>query len=242
MIKIYFFGTSKFVEPVRGIIKNKFELTNNVEDCDLIVVASYGKILSAEILKAPKYGAINIHPSSLPKYRGPSPIQTQILDGVKESAVTFIKMDEEVDHGPVLKKIPFEILEDDTFQSLAEKAFILASENVVNVIEGYVNKQIDPVPQDHSQATFTKIIKKEDGFINLDNVPSSEVLGKMIRAYYPWPGVWTKFKINSREKIVKLLPGKMIQVEGKNPMSYADFINGYRDGRKILGQLGQLLD
>lgn len=240
MIRVCFFGTSKFVEPVREAIKNSFELTEDFKNSDLIVVASYGKILSKEIIESPKYGAINIHPSDLPKYRGPSPIQMQIIDGVKKSAVAFIKMDEEVDHGSVLKKIPFEILDDDTFQSLVDRVFILASENIVSVIEGYINKQIDPVPQDHTQATFTRILKKEDGFINLNHVLSSEILEKMIRAYFPWPGVWTKLKINSGEKIIKLLPNKMIQVEGKNPMSYTDFINGYGEGRQILNQLGQL--
>lgn len=240
-MKILFFGSGKFVEPVREVLKNNFDLVNDIKTCDLIVVASYGKILSKETLDIPKYGAINIHPSDLPKYRGSSPIQFQILGGVKNSEVTFIKMDEEVDHGPILEKISFEISDNDTFESAVTKAFKIAAEHVVSVIERYINNQIDPAKQDDSAATFTKILRKEDGFINSDNPPSPEVLNRMIRAYFPWPGVWTKFKINSEEKIIKLLPDKKIQVEGKIAVGYKDFVNGYEDGRDLLVKL-DLLD
>ena len=237
MVKVCFLGTSDFVEPVREVIKNNFELVSDIKTCDLIVVASYGKILSKEILESPKYGAINIHPSDLPKYRGPSPIQTQIIDGVRESAVTFIKMDEEVDHGPILEKISFEISDNDTFESAVAKAFEIGAGHTVDVIERYISNQIDVTIQDDSQATFTKILRKEDGFINLDNPPNPEVLERMIRAYFPWPGVWVKFKINSEEKVIKILPDKKIQVEGKNIVNYKDFVNGYENGGELLKKL-----
>lgn len=237
-MKIVFFGSGQFVEPVREELRNNFDLITDIKDCDLIVVASYGKILSKEILNTPKYGAINIHPSDLPKYRGSSPIQSQILDGVKNSAVTFIKMDEEVDHGPILEKISFEISDNDTFESAVARAFKLASGQVAEVIERYVNNRINAVLQDDSKATFTKILKKEDGFIDLDSSLNPETLNKMVRAYYPWPGVWLKFKVqNEKLKVIKLLPNKKIQVEGKTPMDYKDFINGYENGGELLKKL-----
>ena len=238
MVKICFFGTDRFVDPVREVLENNFELADDVKMSDLIVVASYGKILSKEILNTPKYGAINIHPSDLPKYRGPSPIQTQILDGVRESKVTFIKMDEKVDHGPVLYKVPFKISDDDTFQSAVTRAFGVGAENILHVIQRYVNNQIELVVQDDSKATFTKILTKKDGFIDFNDPPDVQKINNMTKAFYPWPGVWFKAKLNEKEQTIKLLPGEKVQVEGKNPMSYKDFINGYEKGREVLQKLG----
>lgn len=226
-MKIAFLGSSEFVKPVKDTIARSFELVE--KNPELIIVASYGKILSKTQLSTPKYGAINIHPSHLPKYRGPSPIQNQILDGVKESAITFIKMDEEVDHGPILKTIPFEILDNDTFESAAKRAFDTAANALPQVIREFTSGKIELIEQNHSEASYTKLLRKEDGYVG-DNPP--ENLERRIRAYYPWPSVWTKFN----GKIVKLLPDSKIQVEGKKLMTYKDFINGYKEGEKFLGK------
>lgn len=240
-MKILFLGTPDFVLPVRKSVEENFEAVDSIKNCDLIVVASYGKILTAEELSFPKYGAINIHPSALPKYRGPSPIQTQILDGVEKSAITFIKMDEEVDHGPIIGQIPFEIKDSDTFGNVAQRAFKIAGEHLPKVISNYIKGQIKLSSQDDSKATYTPRLTRQSGFIDLSNKLEIEnwklKIERAVRAYYPWPGVWFKSKLNGKEQIIKLLPEQKIQVEGKKPMDYKDFTNGYKEGKNILSKL-----
>ena len=94
--------------------------------------------------------------------------------------------------------------------------------------------------QDDSQATFTKMLTKQDGYIDLNNIPTKDKLDRMIRAYAFWPGVWTKFDINGNgvEKIIKIFPDEIIQVEGKKTMKFKDFINGYKNGSEFLEKLG----
>lgn len=220
-MKIKFLGTPDYVSPVRNAISQNFELVD--KDPDLIVVASYGKILTQKELSAPKYGCINIHPSRLPKFRGSTPIQTQILQGVKESGISFIKMDDKVDHGPVLKIIPFEIKDSDTFESAVGRAFREAAEELPRVISDYTSNKIKPVPQDHSKASFTKLFKRGSGFFDLDNPPDKEKLNLMIKAFYPWPGVWTKIE----GKVLKFMPNSIVQLEGKKPVSLETFLRGY---------------
>lgn len=236
LLRVVFLGTPDYVEPVGQTLKENFEIVQEPQDSEIIVVASYGKILTKEELSTPKFGAINIHPSKLPKYRGSSPIQSQILDGVKESAITFIKMDEEVDHGPIISSIPFEISENDTFESAVRRAFKEAANALPDIINRYVSGRIKPVEQKHFESTFTKILRKEDGFIDTDKSPSRDKLARMIKAYHPWPGTWTKFN----GKIVKLLPENKIQVEGKKPVNFKDFINGYKEGEELLKRLNLL--
>lgn len=249
-MKIVFFGTPVFVEPVIKVLDEKFDLVAVIKkpadfnneflkelvqlQADLFVVAAYGKIIPEQVLDIPRLDSINIHPSLLPKYRGPSPIQSAILAGDKKTGVTFIKMDEKVDHGPIIYQIEDDIKPDDTFESLANRLFSKAAEKIEDVIKGYEKAKYAEL-QDENQVTFTKLYKKEDGFIDLKSPPKN--LEKMIRAYHPWPGVWTKFELTGKEVIIKLLPGDKIQVEGKKPMTYKDFINGYEKGEEFLNML-----
>lgn len=162
-MKIKFLGTPDYVSPIKNAIAKNFELVDS--DPDLIVVASYGKILTQEELSKPKYGCINIHPSQLPKFRGPTPIQTQILKNIRKSGISFIKMDKEIDHGPILKIIPFEITDSDTFESAVDRAFSAAAEELPGVISDYISGKIKPIEQKHEEATITQILKREDGFL-----------------------------------------------------------------------------
>jgi len=192
---------------------------------DLLVVAAYGKIIPLNILNIAKHGALNVHPSLLPKYRGASPIQQAILNNDKKTGVSIIKMDEKMDHGPVIFNKDFEILEQDTFETLSLRLFYEASKFLPDVVKDYVLGKIKPEIQNDKLATFCHIIKKEDGYFDLSKLLSLEKLERMEKAYYPWPGAWTKWN----GKILKFLPGKVIQMEGKKPVSYKDFINGYPD-------------
>ncbi len=134
-------------------------------------------------------------------------------------------MDDKVDHGPMIYQESLELSDSDNFDILSKKMFLRASEILPQIIEDFVAGKIKLVEQDHSQASFSERLTREEGYFDIDNPPSSEILDRMIRAYYPWPGVWTKWS----GKIVKFLPNQIMQMEGKKPISFKDFLNGYPD-------------
>lgn len=213
---------------------------------DLFIVAAYGRILPKEVLALPQYGAINIHPSLLPKYRGPTPIQTALLNGDETSGVTFIKMDEHLDHGPILHQIPFTLETTDTFGWLLKSMFTQSAYILPYIIEEYTSGKLKAYSQDESKATYTKRITKEDGYIDLailEKLKPSEnknwkmKIARKIRAYYPWPTIWTKTTVNNREMRIKFLPNQMLQVEGKNPIHVKDFLNGYPTLKGVITKL-----
>lgn len=235
MTKVVFFGSGKFVEPVIKTLKKNFELTQIVtpqdelsKAADIGIIANYGRIVPKSVIKSFPKGIINIHPSLLPKYRGPTPVPTAILEGEEKTGVSIIKIDEEVDHGPILIQKEEKISPEDTSETLLNRLFKIGAELLPNVIERYIKGEIEPVEQEHNLATFTKALKKKMGFIDLENPPLPDLLDRMIKAYYPWPGVWTKADLGGKVLILKLLPEKKIQIEGKKPMSYKDFANGYK--------------
>lgn len=223
MIKIAFLGTPTFVQPVKDTLSKHFTLVDNLNEADLGVVAAYGRILKKDELVIPKFGFINVHPSLLPKYRGSSPIQSAILNGDGVSGITIIKMDEEMDHGPIIYQERLDLSGNDNFDTLSNKMFLRASEILPKIIEDFVSGTIKPKEQNHSNATFCKVLKKEDGYFDINNPP--EDLERKIRAYYPWPSAWTRWN----NKIVKFLPGGFMQMEGKKAISKLDFLNGYPD-------------
>ncbi|MBI2034108.1 MAG: methionyl-tRNA formyltransferase [Candidatus Levybacteria bacterium] len=224
-------------------------LTLEIPDVDLFVVAAYGKLIPKEILNIPRLGAINIHPSLLPKYRGPSPIQTAILNGDKKTGITFIKIDEQVDHGPILAQYKLPINPDDTSEALHTKLFTTAASFLTGIITDYYSNKLEQKSQNNARATFCDKVKKEDGYFDIDNPPPPEKLDRMIRAYFPWPAAWTRVhlgggrmdsfevKKNSEVKIVKFLPGKKLQIEGGKVMGYRDFINGYPELKEKIDKL-----
>ena len=224
-MKVLFLGTPDFVEPVKNALSAAYTLTDDINQSDLLVVAAYGKILPLDFLNKPKYGAINIHPSLLPRFRGPSPIQAAILSGDKKTGVTIMQMDEKMDHGPILAQKEVEISNEDTNITLSKKLFQIGANMLIEVIPSFIDKTLKPIQQNHDIATFCKLIKKESGFFDIESVPEPEMLSRMIRAYYPWPGVWTKWN----GKIVKFLPNGLIQMEGKKATNLKSFLNGYSD-------------
>lgn len=232
-VKAYLQGQPGQTCPIFTPEKFDQEVIENLKQLepDLFVLASYGRMLPQEILDIPKYGNLNVHPSLLPKYRGPSPLVAPILNGDKTSGVTIIKMDEKMDHGPVLNAKEIPLSDKETFESLSIKLFTKGAELLIKIIPDFVAGKIELIPQDHTQATFTHLIKKEDGYFDIENPPQPEKLDQMIRAYYPWPNVWTKWPFDKAQgknnKIVKFYPGKIIQIEGKKPISLENFLRGY---------------
>lgn len=204
---------------------------------DLFIVASYGKIVPKIILDMPKYGVLNIHPSLLPKYRGPAPLQEQILNNEKDLGVTIMLMDPEIDHGPIIcqEKIvvpnwPVNLLELKTI--MAKAGVKLLADN----LEAWINKKIKATEQDHLQATFTKKVEKNDGLLDLEfGKPFDNYL--KTKAYYPWPGTFFFIQKNGRKiriiiKESEFTDGrfiiKKVLPEGKKEMTYEDFLRGLK--------------
>lgn len=204
-------------------------------EADLGICAAYGKIIPEQVIKSFKFGILNIHPSLLPKYRGASPIPAAILAGDKETGVTIVKMDEEMDHGPIVTQFKEDILIDDTTESLRARLFERSAKVLNQLIPAYVAGRIKPKKQDDTKATFTQILKKEDGFVDLPKV-KPEKAERFIRAMNPWPGAWSRVKIDAHILRVKLLKAHIeenklvldeVQLEGKDPVSWKQFTEGY---------------
>lgn len=222
-------------------VRKKADLITSYEiqgtNADLAIVADFGLIIPEETMKFFNMGIINIHPSLLPKYRGPTPVQNTILNGDIKTGVTIIKLDKHMDHGPIVAQIEEEVRPDDTAKSLYDRLFKLSVPLLQKVIKDFEVQKVKLTPQDHAEATFTEILKRDSGFVDFKTITSKEFFDRFIRAYYPWPGVWTKAKLNQKnedERVIKFLPNKKIQVEGGREMNYKDFINGYPDAEKSL--------
>ncbi len=208
---------------------------------ELIILAAYGQIIPQEIIEIPANGSLNLHPSLLPKYRGPSPIQTAILRGEIKTGLTIMLMDDKIDHGPIVTQQELRIKKEDNYQTLEKRLAKLAADLLLNTLPDYLNKKIKPIRQQEEKATYTKIITRPDG--RIDWSQEAIQISRQIRAFYPWPGAWTEFN-NLRIKILKAkavsrkqpyaLPTakgylllETVQPAGKKPMSGADFFRGY---------------
>lgn len=166
------------------------EYTDELPDADLYIVAAYGKIISQALLDKPRLGALNIHPSLLPRWRGPSPIQFAILYGDKETGVTIIKLDELMDHGPVVANSKWPIANSKTtYPELHDELADIGAQLLIEVLPKWIRGAIAAVPQDDVKATFSKMLTKEDGRINWEK--PAEDIEREIRAFNPWPGTWT---------------------------------------------------
>lgn len=215
----------KFIEEVKKL------------GADLGVVADFGIILPKKILDIFPYGVINVHPSLLPKYRGSTPVQTAILNGETKTGITIIKVDEKMDHGPIIYQEEFDIKKGEFTQRFLPYLFRKAAEILPEVITDYMDSDYELAPQDHENATYTKMLKRDDGYVDAQSAPDRDTIIRMINAYSPWPGVWTKYKLTDKEVIIKFHPNGVIHVEGKKPMLFKDFINGYEKGGELLKKL-----
>lgn len=195
---------------------------------DAFVIVSYGKILPQWFLDIPKSGVVNVHGSLLPRWRGASPIQSSIASGDKTTGVTIMKIDAEMDHGPILALKEEPISETDTGGSLHDRLAAHGAEILPNVLADYISGKIQPREQDHELATYCKTLSRDDG--KIDWTKTSEEMERLIRAYDPWPGTWTetdgkRLKILSARiapiatiSATELAPGKLVS---KNKRLYA---------------------
>lgn len=235
-MKIVFYGSNNYSEIVLKALKadSKFQLIKSPDQADVGVLASYGRILSAEELAEPKHGILNIHPSLLPKYRGPTPVPSAILNGEKKTGVSIIKMDKEIDHGPMVAQFELDIFPEDTSETLLTRAFTAGAQVLKTILPSYIEGKIDLRPQEHQLATFTKKFTREDGKIDWSKSP--EYQDRFIRAMYSWPGAFTYIK-SKRLKILKAhLENKKlildtVQLEGKKPVSFKQFFEGHPEAK-----------
>ncbi len=234
-IDFVFFGSSKFSEYVLNTLREKgFEpkLCINkakgplpeIPDADVYVVASFGKILPESLIYKPKFKTLNVHPSLLPKLRGPAPIQGAILSGEK-TGVSIMRLNEKMDQGPVLAQREVEMPEDPTPYSKAEELLGKSGgELLAEVLPKWLSGEIEEVSQDDSLATYTKMIKKEDSDITND---TPEQALRKIRAYEVWPRARLGDLIVTDAHIEdgKLVLDRVIP-PGKKEMVYKDYLRG----------------
>ncbi|MBU0999445.1 methionyl-tRNA formyltransferase [Patescibacteria group bacterium] len=174
------------------------------KEYDVFILTAYGKILSKKILTIPKHGILNIHPSMLPRLRGPSPVKSAILNNERNTGTTIIVLDEKMDHGPIITQESVETKDKDwppLLPILEEKLFRLGGKLLVKVIKDYIKEKITPKPQDESRATYCEKIKKEDGLVDLLNDSPKEIYIKYC-AFFGWPGIYF-IKNGKRIKITK---------------------------------------
>ena len=222
----------EYIEPLK--LKDESFLSK-ISNYNLFVVASYGKIIPKVLVDMPEYNVLNIHPSLLPKYRGPSPLQTQILNDEKNVGVSIMLIDEQVDHGAIITQKRVDISTWPVgFIALQE---ILAKEGsnlLVEILPEWIRGKIKPVAQNDNDATFTKKVEKADGLINLSENNSKNFL--KILAYEDWPK--TYFEIEKGKGIMRVIIKKAemkdgsleiqkVIPEGKKEMSYNDFLRGH---------------
>ena len=171
---------------------------------DLIVTCSYGQIIPKAILDFPKYGCLNIHASLLPKYRGGAPIQRAIMNNEKYTGITIMYMDEGMDTGDIIDSEKVKIEENDTLSSLTDKLSIVGSNLIIKTINDILNNNVRRIKQNNEEATFAKIIRKDDELIDF-NVKAVDVHNK-IRALNPNP---------LDGKIIKVLESKLINEKSR---------------------------
>jgi len=221
---------------------------------DLIVVVAYGQILPKSILKIPKYGAVNVHASLLPKYRGAAPIAWAILKGEKVTGVTTMVMDEGMDTGDILLQAEIPIGDEETCESLHDRLASFGAQLLRETLEKMKSGNIRPLPQDHSKATYAPPLKKEDGHIVWKK--EAKEIDRQVRGFNPWPGAFTQWG----DQLLKIYKGeikertptgktgavvwvgsdfievetgkdsyriKEVQLEGRKRMTIRDFLSGH---------------
>lgn len=159
---------------------------------DIIIVAAYGRIIPPELLEIPLLACLNVHPSLLPRHRGPSPVTFAILQGDEDTGATIFRLEETMDTGPILAQRRLPISPEDTGESLSQKLAQLGAPLLLETILRWAKDEITPQPQDHSQATYTRILKKEDGRLHWSQPAVG--LWRQVRAFQPWPGAYTTWE------------------------------------------------
>ena len=203
-------------------------------EADMFVVINYGKLIPKSLLELPRFGCVNVHPSLLPKYRGPSPIRAPIENGDTETGISIMLLDEGMDTGPILAQKTVPVFPDETTPQLTDRLAQIGAPFFLETLKLYAAGAIQPVAQDDSKATLTTMLDRESGKIDWSDAP--EAIERKIRAYTPWPGTYTITQHHGKPLRVKILTARLeqgqlqileVQPEGSRPMSYDAFVRGY---------------
>lgn len=219
-------------------------------EADIIIVVAYGFIVPEEILNLKKHGAINLHPSKLPRFRGAAPLQHTIISGDTETSICVIQMDKGLDTGDILAEEDYKLHPRITLEELANDTAQIGAKLIVEVLDNIEN--IQPRKQSSAEAAYASKLSKEDGRINWNK--SAAEIDCMIRGMNPWPGTYFTFQnmlvkvleAEATKKIISEQPGKIVenpievacgsnsiiikklQIPGKKPISAEEFSKGYR--------------
>lgn len=155
------------------------------------VLVAYGQIVPQAVLDMFAFGVVNVHPSLLPRHRGPSPIQGALLAGDVATGVTLMQLDAEMDHGPTLAQESYPIAAEDTTATLLGPLADLGAQLLVRTLPRFLAGELKPQPQNHDAATYTKLVKASDGVADW-SLPADELVRRW-RAYQPWPGLATSW-------------------------------------------------
>ncbi len=216
------------IQPVKLRDNKELEKELKKYNCDVFVVIAYGKIIPDNIINIPKAKTLNIHASLLPKYRGSCPIESAILSDDRKTGVTIMSIDSEMDHGPIVASKEISVEPWPPKKDVLGKALVeTGSDLLVEILPDWINGKIKAIEQDHTKATYTDKIEKEDGKIDLNDDPYKNYL--KIQAYDTWPSAFF-FHKNIRVKITKasykdgMLFIEKVIPEGKKEMLYKDFL------------------
>ena len=211
------------------------------EKWDVCIIVDYGKILPREVLDIPRRGFLNVHPSLLPRLRGPSPIKSAILNDEKTTGVSIMLVDEKTDHGPLIAQKRITI--PNWPPHLAELEEILMKEGgklLAQILPQWTAGEIDAHEQNHDVATYTEKFNKEAGLLDLEGDARANLL--KIRSYEGWPGTYAFFERESKKIRVNIIDahlegGKLmidrVKPEGKREMDYVEFL---RSGAKPISR------
>lgn len=201
---------------------------------ELIVVAAYGLFLPGAVLSLPPFGCLNVHPSVLPRYRGPSPVAAAILSGDPSTGVTVIKLDEGMDSGPIVALRETEIGPEENAEGLTARLFRLGAEVLVEVMPDWAAGRLQATPQDESLATTTRLLSREDGEIDWEL--GADRIARQVRAYHPWPGGYTRWQ----GKLLKIIEASVSEAADTTPASPGQVVSLPSGGLGIAASEGVL--
>jgi len=204
-------------------------------NADTAVVCAYGKLIPQEIIDLFPLGVINIHPSLLPKYRGPTPIESAILDGEKETGVSLIRLTEKMDAGPIFDQLKIDLSGDETKFDIYEKLSGLGAKILLENLPAILDGSLKPKPQDDKNATYSKMLNKNDSLLNPKNTTATQA-ERIIRAYLGFPK--TKTNLSGRDVIITKAH---IETEPKSPLDIVFKDNGILHVDELIAPSGRLI-
>ena len=224
---------------------------------DAIVVAAYGRFLPTAVLELPPHGCLNLHPSLLPRHRGPSPVATAILDGDETTGVSLMLLDEGMDTGPVLAATEVQMTGRETAGELTDRLFDLGGALLLENLAPWVEGRLQATPQDEAIATVTRKLERADGLVDWSQPATA--IARACRAFDPWPGLYTQWQgktlklmdisIHNEYQTGSVAPGTVVamsnnrglhvgtgqgmlvlnsvQLEGRRAVTGEEFLRGY---------------